>query len=194
MDVRQKRNKALGERVVKALESRNMEAYYASTKEEAVKKALELIPKGSSINMGAVSYTHLDVYKRQTLGIDIGTTTISIILSDTDDRHCSKALTVQNKSRIRTQYRWEKVQDVTGIIDCAVEAADGYLRRFPDIKAIGLTGQMHGILYLNREGKCISPLYTCLLYTSYSESDRRDLLSDCRGEGGIVQMCYQCRC
>ncbi len=52
MDVRQKRNKALGERVVKALESRNMEAYYASTKEEAVKKALELIPKGSSINMG----------------------------------------------------------------------------------------------------------------------------------------------
>lgn len=96
----------------------------------------------------------------KTLGIDIGTTTISIILSDTDDRHCSKALTVQNKSRIRTQYRWEKVQDVTGIIDCAVEAAEGYLRRFPDIKAIGLTGQMHGILYLNREGKCISPLYT----------------------------------
>lgn len=40
MDVRQKRNKVLGERVVKALESRNMDAYYAETKEEAVKKAL----------------------------------------------------------------------------------------------------------------------------------------------------------
>ena len=52
MDVRQKRNEALGKRVVKALESRNMEAYYAATKEEAVKKALELIPEGSSINMG----------------------------------------------------------------------------------------------------------------------------------------------
>ena len=52
MDVRQKRNKVLGERVVKALESRNMEAYYVKTKEEAVKKALELIPKGSTINMG----------------------------------------------------------------------------------------------------------------------------------------------
>ena len=36
MDVRQKRNKVLGERVVKALESRNMDAYYAETKEEAV--------------------------------------------------------------------------------------------------------------------------------------------------------------
>lgn len=40
MDVRQKRNKVLGERVVKALESRNMDAYYAETKEEAVQKAL----------------------------------------------------------------------------------------------------------------------------------------------------------
>ena len=52
MDVRKKRNEALGRRVVRALESRNMEAYYAATKEEAVKKALELIPKGSTINMG----------------------------------------------------------------------------------------------------------------------------------------------
>ena len=45
MDVRQKRNKVLGERVVKALESRNMDAYYAETKEEAVKKALEALPQ-----------------------------------------------------------------------------------------------------------------------------------------------------
>ena len=52
MDVRKMRNEALGQRVVKALESRNMEAYYADTKEEALKKALELIPKGSTINMG----------------------------------------------------------------------------------------------------------------------------------------------
>ena len=52
MDVRQMRNEALGKRVVKALESRNMEAYYTATKEEAVKKALELIAEGSTINMG----------------------------------------------------------------------------------------------------------------------------------------------
>ena len=45
MDVRQKRNKVLGERVVKALESRNMDAYYAETKEEAVQKALLLMGK-----------------------------------------------------------------------------------------------------------------------------------------------------
>ena len=50
MDVRKMRNELLGKRLVAALESRNMEAYYVETKEEAVKKALELIPKGSSIN------------------------------------------------------------------------------------------------------------------------------------------------
>ena len=42
MDVRKMRNEKLGARVVEALNSRNMEAYYVETKEEAVKKALEL--------------------------------------------------------------------------------------------------------------------------------------------------------
>lgn len=38
MDVRKMRNELLGKRLVEALESRNMEAYYVETKEEAVKK------------------------------------------------------------------------------------------------------------------------------------------------------------
>lgn len=52
MGVREMRNEVLGARVVKALESRNMEAYYVKSKEEALKKALELIPEGSSISWG----------------------------------------------------------------------------------------------------------------------------------------------
>lgn len=52
MNVREMRNEVLGNRVVKALESRNMEAYYVKTKEEALAKALELIPEGSSISWG----------------------------------------------------------------------------------------------------------------------------------------------
>lgn len=55
MDVRSIRNEKLGQRLVAALESRNMEAYYVQTKEEAVAKALELIPQGSSIGMGGAS-------------------------------------------------------------------------------------------------------------------------------------------
>lgn len=52
MKVREMRNEVLGNRVVKALESRNMEAYYVKTKEAALAKALELIPEGSSISWG----------------------------------------------------------------------------------------------------------------------------------------------
>ena len=52
MNVREMRNEVLGNLVVKALESRNMEAYYVKTKEEALAKALELIPEGSSISWG----------------------------------------------------------------------------------------------------------------------------------------------
>ena len=52
MDVRSMRNAVLGARVVNALKSRNMDAYYVETKEEAVAKALELMPKGSTISWG----------------------------------------------------------------------------------------------------------------------------------------------
>lgn len=51
-DNRRKRNALLGARVIKGLESRNMEGYYAETREEALKKALELIPEGSSVSWG----------------------------------------------------------------------------------------------------------------------------------------------
>lgn len=32
--------------------------------------------------------------------------------------------------------------------------------QYPDIKGIGLSGQMHGILYVDAEGLAVSPLYT----------------------------------
>ena len=53
-----KRNELLAEKVIKGLESRNMTGYYAATKEEALKKALELIPEGSSIAMGGAMSAH----------------------------------------------------------------------------------------------------------------------------------------
>lgn len=47
-----KRNKLLAEQMIRAMEARNMEGFYAETKEDALKKALELIPEGSSISWG----------------------------------------------------------------------------------------------------------------------------------------------
>ena len=47
-----KRNELLAQKVIKGLASRNMTGYYAASKEEALAKALEIIPEGSSVTMG----------------------------------------------------------------------------------------------------------------------------------------------
>lgn len=46
------RNRLLGEKIIKSLESRNMEGFYAESKEAALQKALDLIPEGSSVSWG----------------------------------------------------------------------------------------------------------------------------------------------
>ena len=47
-----KRNECLAKTVIKGLESRNMSGYYAASKEEALKQALELIPEESTFALG----------------------------------------------------------------------------------------------------------------------------------------------
>lgn len=53
-----KRNQLLAQQVIKGLESRNMKGYYAATKEEALKIALEIIPESSSVTMGGAMSAH----------------------------------------------------------------------------------------------------------------------------------------
>ncbi|MBO4689080.1 MAG: lactate utilization protein [Clostridiales bacterium] len=53
-----KRNALLAQKVIAGLKSRNMEGFYAANKEEALAKALELIPEGSSISMGGSMSVH----------------------------------------------------------------------------------------------------------------------------------------
>ena len=47
-----RRNELLAQTVIKGLKSRNMEGFYAESKEAALKLALELIGEGSSVTMG----------------------------------------------------------------------------------------------------------------------------------------------
>ena len=53
-----KRNELLAQKVMKGLESRNMTAYYAADKDEALRVALEIIPEGSSVGMGGAMSAH----------------------------------------------------------------------------------------------------------------------------------------
>ena len=49
---RVKRNDLIAKKVIAGLESRNMSGYYVNTREEALQKALELIPEGSKVTKG----------------------------------------------------------------------------------------------------------------------------------------------
>lgn len=55
MDVVKARNELLAQTIIKGINSRNMTGYYAHSKEEACKLALELIPEGGVIGMGGAA-------------------------------------------------------------------------------------------------------------------------------------------
>ncbi len=93
----------------------------------------------------------------KTLGLDIGTTTISaVVYQSTGGVIASR--TVKNDSFLPGE-SWEKLQDPALIYERALESVKTLLQKYPDISAIGLTGQMHGIVYLDQEGNPVSPLY-----------------------------------
>ena len=96
----------------------------------------------------------------KTLGIDIGTTTISAVVVDMDTQKVEKSYTISNNSFLATSHVWEKVQDPAVMIMKAKKLVDSILEEYPEITRIGLTGQMHGIVYIDENGRAISPLYT----------------------------------
>ncbi len=90
------------------------------------------------------------------LGIDIGTTTVTALLTDTDKKAVLHSVTLKNDSFIDGK-DFEKLQDPVEIIDTVKRALGNVCAEHtPD--AIGVTGQMHGILYLDAENKPCSPL------------------------------------
>lgn len=94
----------------------------------------------------------------KTLGLDIGTTSISAVVAD--GRQVLDSITLKNDAFLPSPCEWERIQDPAHIRRTALEAVEKLTARYPDIAAIGVTGQMHGIVYLDHEGNPVSPLYT----------------------------------
>ena len=93
----------------------------------------------------------------KTLGLDIGTTTISAVVLWENTVLASR--TVKNDSLLPGK-SWERLQDPEAIRATALKIVEDLLREHGDVDAIGVTGQMHGILYLDVHGTPVSPLYT----------------------------------
>lgn len=96
------------------------------------------------------------------IGIDIGTTTVSAVVLEPDGHDGQKLLTsrtIANGSFLKGA-DWERIQDAEKLTDKAKAALDELLAAYPETEAIGLTGQMHGIVYTDREGPgCESFVY-----------------------------------
>ena len=94
------------------------------------------------------------------LGIDIGTTSVSLSVLDGESGEQVKAVTVGNDSFIETAEPWARLQDAEVIRRKVLEETERILSEYQDVGGIGLTGQMHGILYVDQEGNAVSPLFT----------------------------------
>ena len=93
------------------------------------------------------------------IGIDIGTSSICGIVYNTVSKDIVSIAKINNTDMLSCNV-WEKVQDANAIVDIVLDLIQELRIQYPDIKGIGLSGQMHGILYVNAEGEAVSPLYT----------------------------------
>lgn len=94
------------------------------------------------------------------LGIDIGTTSISMVIYDAIESTVIESVTIANPGFISSAQAWERIQNPALILDCVMEKLNALMDKYQEIEAIGLTGQMHGILYTDSLGEAVSPLYT----------------------------------
>ena len=94
------------------------------------------------------------------MGIDIGTTTVSVVLLDGMSGELLGKSTVVHGADLPGDLPEAHLQDPDKLTTAALQAAEALMEQCGASDCIGLTGQMHGMLYVNGEGQAVSPLYT----------------------------------
>ena len=91
------------------------------------------------------------------IGVDIGTTKLCAVRTD-EDGVPVKTLTKPNKYSLAPRVPFERIQDP----DAIAEAVRGLLDELgtDGAEGIGISNQMHGIVYVDPDGKAVSPFFT----------------------------------
>ncbi len=92
------------------------------------------------------------------VGIDIGTTSISIAVLNIKDHCIGKTYTLPYDCNIKNICDDLNEQDPDIIYEYVQTLMDQITDEFHDIVSIGVTGQMHGILYIDKNGHAVSSL------------------------------------
>lgn len=93
----------------------------------------------------------------KSIGIDIGTTSICGISADCQSGEILKSVTLPNDSFIETDKSFERIQDSEKILKKVFSLVEELTDE--DTVSIGFSNQMHGILYADKSGNALSPLY-----------------------------------
>lgn len=91
------------------------------------------------------------------IGIDIGTTSICGVAIDKDSGNILESKTVNSDAFLEGE-DFEKTQSPEIILEKAFSLL--LTLQTEDTVSIGVTGQMHGIVYVDENGNAVSPLYT----------------------------------
>ena len=94
------------------------------------------------------------------IGLDIGSTTISAVAIDAITHETRECVTQKHQATMVTEHTWEHTQDPVRLADLGCNIINTLSEKHGEVAGIGLSGQMHGILYVDAEGKAVSPFYT----------------------------------
>ena len=83
------------------------------------------------------------------VGIDIGSTTISATVMDIANNVQVESYTINNGADIQSQNSQFYEQDAVAICNKAIKLLTVITENYADINTIGVTGQMHGIVYID---------------------------------------------
>lgn len=100
-----------------------------------------------------------------TLGIDLGTTKVAAVLIDTEEGRVMWTGSEEHAAALAPRTPFESIQDPKTILETArslFHSARSQHEGSAAIEGVCLSGQMHGVLYLDSAGRPLSPLYTWL--------------------------------
>lgn len=93
------------------------------------------------------------------VGLDVGTTTISAAVINITEETQSEFFTIANNCRVAAEDGFA-LQSAEGIFDKVKKLLDHILKSYTNVKSIGVTGQMHGIVYVDKNGEAVSEFIT----------------------------------
>ena len=97
---------------------------------------------------------------KYSVGLDFGTTSVCIAVLNRSTRKTIFVDSKAHRGALLSDDPLVKEQDPDILFELAKKMLDNVLANFFPIGSIGITGQMHGILYIDSERRPVSPLYT----------------------------------